>query len=57
MSVLIVISLHLINDITVSFPCQLPDLITEGASHILEIEKPRHSVSPNQVCGRFARED
>lgn len=49
MSLLIIISLYLINDVTGSFPCQLPDLITKGISHILEIEKPRHSVSHDQV--------
>ena len=29
-------------------------LMTKGAAHILETEKPRHSVSQNQICGRFA---
>lgn len=50
---LIVLSLYWIN-ITISFPHQLPELIAKGTSHILEIEKPRHSVRHNLVCGIFA---
>lgn len=51
MSFVIVVSFNLINDITSSFPCQLPDLITKGTSHILEIEKPRHKVSHARFVG------
>lgn len=48
------ISLYLTNDITSSFLHQLPDLIIKGTSHILEIEKLRHNVNHDQVCGIFA---